>query len=372
MELSIAEWLPQQDFYRGNRDVTPTVDVLMKVPFQSGHHYIVDCKEQGIYQFFADEQGNDIAHEASEWMKNGLDSGDPLTVGATLHGYLPEAIEVLSAPSTSKSTLNFKVRETTTGKKYMIRVFQYLLPGTADEVVLLSQLSGPHFPSILGHVSVNLNDQQYTISAVETLMEGTPGDELIRIYSAAGLYHHDQLFHLGETVRYLHDALAMAFPTEIWPSEYMAKVIMREYNELLPTHPELEQFYDHLQTLIAAMPETFPAQRVHGNLHMGRALLSDDSWAIVDFTESVPSPDTLELRSATDDMSCLASSIRFFGATNPEWCDLVMPIVLEGYGLDPHDPVFRLCQTNRGLMMWARAENDYQRRQAKRLLSFED
>ncbi|WP_257160485.1 phosphotransferase [Corynebacterium cystitidis] len=369
-EGSLEEWLRKQRFYRGNPKEDPQVRVIKKKPFLTGHHYFVDTVA-GVYQFFLDDNGNDLTAETVEWMRQDAHGRIPLSDGATLHGELPKNFTIAPVANPTGRNLHYRMTDVDTGKHYMVRVFHYLTEGLSSEIDLLSQLTGAHFPKVEGYVTIELDGIDYTLSAIESYESGEPGSAIAKQSASAGFYHHTELINLGRTVRYMHDALAMAFPTGRRPTNFMGDALKDLFDELADDYPHLEEHRQRINHLVAAMPEDFPVQRIHGDLRLELTLLDNGVWVIVDFNESIPHPGAHELRSPTDDVAGIVASLREHGANNPVWCENVVDSFLEGYGLDKIDATFRACQARRGLLMLATAETEAQRVQGRRLLSLE-
>lgn len=370
-DAEIGDWLRRQPFYRGDRKDDPQVRIIKKLPLLTGHHYFVDTAHAGAYQIFLNQDGTDMSDVVSEALARNRVKRIPFTEGAELHGYLPDRYALERVDYPTNPNLNFRMTDVATGEHCLLRIFHYLPEGINDEVELLSQLSGPHFPSLLGHVTIDLDGQTYTLSAVESFNLGEKGSEIAQLNSSAGFYEHNDLIKLGETVRYMHDALAMAFPTDSLPKHYMGDHLWELFNILLVDHPHLEEYRSRIAALIDDMPDEFPVQRIHGNLRLDVTLYDEGRWVIIDFEESVPYPGTAELRSPTDDIGGIVGSLRAHGADNPMWCENVVRSFLEGYGQDKITPTFKACMAHRGLVMLAEATNDAERLQGRRMLSLE-
>lgn len=368
-EAEIGDWLRRQPFYRGDRKDDPQVRIIKKFPFLTGHQYFVDTSHAGAYQISLNQDGTDMSDNLSTALERNTVKKIPFTEGAELHGFLPDRYTLERVDYPDSPNLNFRLTDTGTGEHCLFRVFHYLPEGINDEVEMLSQLSGPHFPSLLGHVTLDLDEKTYTLSAVESFNAGEKGSEIAKQNSSAGFYEHNDLMKLGQTVRYMHDALAMAFPTDSLPRHYMGDHLWELFDILLADHPHLEEYRSHIAALIDGMPEEFPVQRIHGNLRLEVTLYDEGQWTIIDFEESVPYPGAAELRSPTDDIAGIVGSLRSHGANNPMWCENVVRSFLEGYGQDKITPTFKACMAHRGLVMLAEATTDAGRFQGRRMLS---
>lgn len=367
MDNFLAHWLPQHPFYWGEPSKPPHVAIAYREPFMSGHHLVAKCNSD-TYQLFLDDNGQNLIDDAGRWLEESYTRPSPTTPGAQLHGDIPGPSDVLRAPRPDESLLNYVIRERDTGEKFMVRIFQHLHPGKSSEAELLAQLSGPHFPSLVGYVTLEVDGVTYTLSAIETFMEGDNGREIAEQNSAAGLYIHDQVYNLGETVRFMHDALAMAFPTDHAPGATLAEAVRANFTRAAENDPQVAGLRDRVELLLSRLPDSLPVQRVHGKLGLNQTLMNGNQWSIVHFTESAPRGEPV-LRVPAEDVAQLVTSIRTVAAHAPEWCEAVVRILLEGYGISETDPVLQARLAYNGFELLATSASPEIRAQALRIIS---
>jgi maltokinase len=94
---------------------------------------------------------------------------------------------------------------------------------------------------------------------------------------------------LGETTAVMHAQLAQEFGTEALSPDTLASLVavmnadldaaMTAVPELRPYEANLRSCYAELERLGGALP----AQRIHGDYHLGQVLADNGSWVVIDF-----------------------------------------------------------------------------------------
>lgn len=111
--------------------------------------------------------------------------------------------------------------------------------------------------------------------------------------------------------------------------EHRLAEAVSEAPELEPLAPELRRHYD------AIPPTALPAQRIHGDCHLGQAIKARGSWYFVDF-EGEPMVPLAERRRPDLAVRDVAGMLRSFGyaaaSGSPDWLADGRAAFLDGYG----------------------------------------
>ncbi len=158
-------------------------------------------------------------------------------------------------------------------------------------------------------------------------------------------------YELGIALGAVHDELADAFGTTRRPAfaEELAARLTRRLDALDGLAP-LEPYDAAARDVYAALARhdgVLPVQRIHGDLHLGQTLLTDDGWRLIDF-EGEPRrplaerslPDT-PLRDLAGVLRSFEYAARWNAAMAPPagWAARAGEMFLEGYRLVRPDTV---------------------------------
>jgi maltokinase len=122
---------------------------------------------------------------------------------------------------------------------------------------------------------------------------------------------------LGVSVAEMHASLAASFPTESWDRPRMSQVadtMSRRLEEAAAVVPEIRPYAPRLHSVFDAarhLDRPVPAQRVHGDLHLGQTLRTVRNWKIIDF-EGEPAKSLEERRSLDSPWRDVAGMLRSF------------------------------------------------------------
>ncbi|PYC86946.1 hypothetical protein C7C46_05410 [Streptomyces tateyamensis] len=127
---------------------------------------------------------------------------------------------------------------------------------------------------------------------------------------------------LGRAVAELHTALGEAFGRqELGPTEIVGLVdrMRLDLRTALEQVPELEPYGGRLQALyedfgklaVRGRGRGLPGQRIHGDLHLGQVLRTEDGWKVIDF-EGEPSRPVAERRLPQPVLKDVAGMLRSF------------------------------------------------------------
>jgi len=146
---------------------------------------------------------------------------------------------------------------------------------------------------------------------------------------------------LGATLRTLHESLATVFPVASGDADAISGRLLARLGAAARELPELEDLQDRLAPLLTLAPGAVDIQRIHGDFHLGQALLSPTGWTIIDF-EGEPLK-SAEERAAPDsvwrDVAGLTRSLDYARSHHPDpggdaarrWFEDARGAFLDGY-----------------------------------------
>ena len=227
------------------------------------------------------------------------------------------------------------------GEAVLFKIFRKLSPGpnlecevmaalASSDIIprLIGTLSAPGEPYDLGIFCQRIPDAQdgwaYAVSACQT-----------------GVTVADEMRQLGRTLQGLHAELAEVFPTSTIDSVVISDQMLARLDAACDQLPELRAHRSDLRTILTLPPSQIPIQRIHGDFHLGQALISPAGWTIIDFEgEPLKTP---EERCAPDsvwrDVAGLLRSLNYARSTHPDpesfeargWYDQARTGFLDGY-----------------------------------------
>ncbi|MCX5137000.1 phosphotransferase [Streptomyces sp. NPDC102256] len=178
----------------------------------------------------------------------------------------------------------------------------------------------------------------------------------------------EEAYELGRATAEVHLALATAFPLDP-PSPGGNKRLagamherldaaVRSVSELQPHAEGLRSAFDALAGLDSAVR---PAQRIHGDLHLGQVLRAGQRWSVIDF-EGEPARPISERRRVQSPVRDVAGMLRSFDYAarsrqpwRPEWADRCREAFCAGYAVaaawDPREEpeLLRAYETDRAV-----------------------
>ncbi|EPJ42083.1 putative Maltokinase [Streptomyces afghaniensis 772] len=182
---------------------------------------------------------------------------------------------------------------------------------------------------------------------------------------AAGDDFTAQARALGAATAEVHLALASAFPVgEPGENGRTAAAMTERLAAAAHCVPALQRYVPGLRTAFAALTTCDagpPAQRIHGDLHLGQVLRAGREWFVIDF-EGEPSRPLSERRSAHSPVRDIAGMLRSFDYAarqhrpwRPEWARRCREAYCAGYaaraGWDPRKKhgLLRAYETDRAV-----------------------
>lgn len=220
------------------------------------------------------------------------------------------------------------------GDAFILKVFRRVGSGVNPDLELPLALAGadcdrvPH-PTAWFETTRDVG-QQYsgtaesmTLGILQPFLQGsTDGWQLALASLAAGEDFTSSARALGRATAEVHTALASALPTAVLRRqqiELLASDMAERLDAAAAAVPALHPYRDPLHAAFADFAElgrrgrTWPAQRIHGDLHLGQTLRTggDDRWTLIDF-EGEPAKPIAERRRLQPVARDIAGMLRSF------------------------------------------------------------
>ncbi|MEV8530925.1 phosphotransferase [Streptomyces sp. NPDC051211] len=260
------------------------------------------------------------------------------------------------------------------GDAYILKVFRRVGPGVNPDLELPRALAAAgctRVPAPVAWYEAELpGAEPLTLGVLQPYLRGSDdGWQLALRRLGSGADFTPEAHALGRATAEVHSALANALPTVALDPERTARLAagmtarlaatVREVPALMPYEPGLRAAFD---ALAASRGLAVPAQRIHGDLHLGQTLrTADGSWSLIDF-EGEPARPLAERRRPEPAVRDIAGMLRSFDYAArshqpfaPDWSDGCRAAFCEGYarttGRDPReDPVLlRAYETDKAV-----------------------
>jgi len=248
-------------------------------------------------------------------------------------------------PSPDSAAEAFRGEQTNTtvriGDEALLKVFRRLIPGPNLESAMLSALrSSGITPRLIGTLSTP--DGVFDLGLFSQLIpQARDGWGFCVRACRTGRSVESEMRDLGVTLRRLHAALAAAFGTQVIDAAELSAQMIGRLDAACRQLPELKARRPALRGILGLPSQPIEIQRVHGDFHLGQALVSPTGWAIIDF-EGEPLKTPAE-RAAPDsvwrDVAGLLRSLDYARHSHAEpdgdkaqrWYDSAKNAFLDGY-----------------------------------------
>lgn len=221
------------------------------------------------------------------------------------------------------------------GDQVVCKVFRRLEDGANVDVELHRALAGTGAVAEI-HGAWRADGRDLAIFT-EALADPLDGFDLACEHARTSATFAPHARALGTTLARVHHTLAERLPTAHTDSDNLTTTLGERFDAAALEAPEVESFRQGVRDTWAALPDTFPTQRIHGDCHLGQVLLSGGEWRYVDF-EGEPLK-TLEQRRQPDSRwRDVAGMLRSFdyaaamGNASTSWLDDCRTAFLDGYG----------------------------------------
>ena len=254
------------------------------------------------------------------------------------------------------------------GDEFILKLFRRIQPGVNPDLEVPVALAGQGCRRVPAPVAWfrTTHPQGATLGVLQPyLRDASDGWALALQALASGDDFTVQAHELGRAMAEVHLALAAAFPGSGHDDNGSTAAAMTErLNSAAHSVPALRPFVPGLQSAFGALATCDsgpPAQRVHGDLHLGQVLRAGREWFVIDF-EGEPSRPLADRCTAQSPVRDIAGMLRSFDYAarqrrpwRPEWARRCREAFCGGYaalaGWDPRKKhgLLRAYETDRAV-----------------------
>jgi len=351
VKLPFAEWLPRQRWYAGRHRTIASAEPVVVTPLRDDlDHVILDVSftDGGGHQLYQVIVGWDhapvdefqaVATIGADGGRAGFDAlfderaaqillqliADGARVGELR--FVPEPDALL--PSDTPARVADAEQSNTSvifGRAAIFKLYRRIRPGINPDLELnrvLGRAGSAHVAKLLGAIEGSLEAQPVSLGMVTAFAENAAEGWAMATASARDLFaevdlHADEVggdfaaesHRLGEAVARVHQTLAQALGSSAEPAPM--KAMTERLSAATDVVPELADVADAvLDRYEAAATNEVSVQRVHGDLHLGQALRTPDTWLLIDF-EGEPGQPMVARRRPDSVLRDVASVLRSY------------------------------------------------------------
>ena len=364
LEDALAPWLLEQRWFAGKgrtlRDLSVVADTEVVAGDPALRHLIVLVSHGATadhYQIFLG-----LRHDLPGWLEHARIGSvdDGRQAYDALHD--PELTRALSRAIAGNQTINtltfhrepgaeidtgldsivLTAEQSNTslvyGEESILKVFRRVSPGPNPDLEVtsaLNRLGSPHIAEPYGSIETVMDGGGTTLGILSKFLRtATDGWTLaatsVRDLYARDLYESDtvsaaeaggdfsgEAHRLGVATAEVHQDLARAFGTEDLLPEALHETAEQMYRRLdlaAAAVPELARYVDMIGNVYSALgkiTEPVPAQRVHGDYHLGQVMRTETGWILLDF-EGEPATPLAQRRARSSPLRDVAGMLRSF------------------------------------------------------------
>jgi maltokinase len=220
------------------------------------------------------------------------------------------------------------------GESAIFKVFRRVSPGPNPDLEVasaLAQLGSSHIAEPFGWVETRIDGATTVLAILSRYLRAASDGWSLAATSVRDLYATEEgtraaeaggdfageAERLGAATAQVHRDLADAFGrSELEPEALreLAEQMYRRLDMAVATVPELGRYADKVgdaYSALAKLIEPVPAQRVHGDYHLGQVMRTQTGWIVLDF-EGEPASPLAQRRARSSPLRDVAGMLRSF------------------------------------------------------------
>jgi len=219
------------------------------------------------------------------------------------------------------------------GESAIFKVFRRVTPGPNPDLEVaaaLAQLGSAHIAEPYGWVETRIDGATAVLAILSRYLRAASDGWSLAATSVRDLYATEgaraaeaggdfagEAERLGVATAQVHQDLADAFGrSELEPEAIreLAEQMYRRLDMAVATVPELARHADKVgdaYSNLAKLIEPIPAQRVHGDYHLGQVMRTQTGWVVLDF-EGEPASPLAQRRARSSPLRDVAGMLRSF------------------------------------------------------------
>ena len=220
------------------------------------------------------------------------------------------------------------------GESAIFKVFRRVNPGPNPDLEVasaLAELGSSHIAEPFGWVETRINGASTVLAILSRYLRAASDGWALAATSVRDLYASEEgtraaevggdfapeAERLGAATAQVHRDLAEAFgQSELEPEAVreLAEQMYRRLDMAVATVPELGRYRDKVGDAysdLAKLIEPVPAQRVHGDYHLGQVMRTQTGWVVLDF-EGEPASPLAQRRARSSPLRDVAGMLRSF------------------------------------------------------------
>jgi maltokinase len=220
------------------------------------------------------------------------------------------------------------------GESAIFKVFRRVTPGPNPDLEVasaLAELGSSHIAEPFGWVETRIDGATTVLAILSRYLRAASDGWSLAATSVRDLYASEEgtraaeaggdfapeAERLGAATAQVHRDLADAFgQSELEPEAIreLAEQMYRRFDMAVATVPELGRYGDKVGDAysdLAKLIEPVPAQRVHGDYHLGQVMRTQTGWVVLDF-EGEPASPLAQRRARSSPLRDVAGMLRSF------------------------------------------------------------
>jgi maltokinase len=220
------------------------------------------------------------------------------------------------------------------GESAIFKVFRRVNPGPNPDLEVasaLAELGSSHIAEPFGWVETRIDGATTVLAILSRYLRAASDGWALAATSVRDLYASEEgtraaevggdfapeAERLGAATAQVHRDLADAFgQSELEPEAVreLAEQMYRRLDMAVATVPELGRYGDKVgdaYSALAKLTEPVPAQRVHGDYHLGQVMRTQTGWVVLDF-EGEPASPLAQRRARSSPLRDVAGMLRSF------------------------------------------------------------